>query len=44
MAEGKKLGHVVVGVRDPLRSSKSYTEVLCRELVTVLNEMQMVIF
>src|SRR2546430_15729938 len=41
MAKIKKVGHVVLGVREPLRSIKFYTEVLGMELVNVLEEMQM---
>jgi catechol 2,3-dioxygenase len=41
MARIKKVGHVVLGVRDPARSVKFYTEVLGMELVNVLDEMQM---
>jgi catechol 2,3-dioxygenase len=41
MAKIKKVGHVVLGVRDPQRSIKFYTEVLGMELVNVLEEMQM---
>jgi catechol 2,3-dioxygenase len=41
MAKIKKVGHVVLGVRDPARSVKFYTEVLGMELVKVLDEMQM---
>jgi len=44
MARIKKVGHVVLGVRDPARSVKFYTEVLGMELVTVLDEMQMAFF
>src|SRR6266567_578590 len=33
MAKIKKVGHVVLGVRDPARSVKFYTEVLGMELV-----------
>src|SRR5262245_4416426 len=41
MAKIKKVGHVVLGVRDPARSVKFYTEALGMELVNVLDEMQM---
>ena len=41
MAKIKKVGHVVLGVREPLRSIKFYTEALGMELVNVLEEMQM---
>ena len=41
MAKIKKVGHVVLGVRDPQRSIKFYTEALGMELVNVLEEMQM---
>jgi len=44
MAQIKKVGHVVLGVRDPARSVKFYTEVLGMELVKVLDEMQMAFF
>ena len=41
MAKIKKVGHVVLGVREPQRSIKFYTEALGMELVNVLEEMQM---
>ena len=41
MAKIKKVGHVVLGVRDPQRSIKFYTEALGMELVNVLEEVQM---
>src|SRR5262247_1966093 len=41
MAKINKVGHVVLGVRDPQRSIKFYTEALGMELVNVLEEMQM---
>src|SRR5437762_4864262 len=44
MAKIKKVGHVVLGVRDPARSVKFYTEVLGMELVKVLDQMQMAFF
>jgi catechol 2,3-dioxygenase len=44
MAKIKKVGHVVLGVCDPARSVKFYTEVLGMELVKVLAEMQMAFF
>src|ERR671935_217285 len=44
MAKIKKVGHVVLGVRDPQRSVKFYTEALGMELVNVLDEMQMAFF
>ena len=44
MAKIKKVGHVVLGVRDPQRSIKFYTEVLGMELVNVLEEMHMAFF
>src|SRR5215831_780549 len=44
MARIKKVGHVVLGVRDPARSIKFYTEALGMELVKVLDEMQMAFF
>jgi catechol 2,3-dioxygenase-like lactoylglutathione lyase family enzyme len=40
----KKVGHVVLGVRDPQKSIAFYTEVLGMELVNVLDEMQMAFF
>lgn len=44
MAKIKRVGHVVLGVRDPQKSIKFYTEVLGMELVNVLEEMQMAFF
>ena len=44
MARIKKVGHVVLGVRDPKRSIAFYTEVLGMELVKFLDEMQMAFF
>ena len=44
MAKIKKVGHVVLGVRDTAKSIKFYTEVLGMELVNVLEEMQMAFF
>jgi catechol 2,3-dioxygenase len=44
MAKIKKVGHVVLGVRDPQRSIKFYTEALGMELVNVFEEMQMAFF
>jgi catechol 2,3-dioxygenase-like lactoylglutathione lyase family enzyme len=44
MAKIKKVGHVVLGVRDPQRSIRFYTEALGMELVNVLEEMQMAFF
>src|SRR5919201_1376838 len=44
MAKIKKVGHVVLGVRDPQRSIQFYTETLGMELVNVLEEMQMAFF
>jgi catechol 2,3-dioxygenase-like lactoylglutathione lyase family enzyme len=41
MAKIKRVGHVVLGVRDPQRSIKFYTEALGMELVNVLEGMQM---
>ena len=41
MAKIKRVGHVVLGVRDPQKSIKFYTEALGMELVNVLEEMQM---
>lgn len=39
-----RAGHVVLGVRDPQRSIKFYTEALDMELVTFLEDMQMAFF
>lgn len=44
MAKVKKVGHVVLGVRDPQRSIKFYTEALGMELVNFFDEMQMAFF
>ena len=44
MAKIKRVGHVVLGVRDPQRSIKFYTEALGMELVQSLDEMQMAFF
>jgi catechol 2,3-dioxygenase len=44
MTKIKRVGHVVLGVRDPQRAIKFYTEVLGMELVNVLEEMQMAFF
>ena len=44
MAKIRKVGHVVLGVRDPQRSIKFYTETLGMELVKFLDEMQMAFF
>ncbi len=44
MAKIKKVGHVVLGVRDPRRSIEFYTRVLGMELVQFLDEMQMAFF
>ncbi|HXJ82654.1 MAG TPA: VOC family protein [Candidatus Methylomirabilis sp.] len=44
MAKIKKVGHVVLGVRDPERSIKFYTGALGMELVKFLGEMQMAFF
>jgi catechol 2,3-dioxygenase len=44
MAKIKKVGHVVLGVRDLERSVKFYTEVLGMELVNVLDGMQIAFF
>ena len=41
MAKIKRVGHVVLGVRDPQKSIKFYTEALGMELVNLLEEMQM---
>ena len=40
----KKVGHVVLGVRDPQRSIEFYTQALGMELVTKLEDMQMAFF
>ena len=44
MAKIKKVGHVVLGVRDPQRSITFYTEALAMEVVNVIEEMQMAFF
>src|ERR671922_117005 len=44
MAKIKKVGHVVLGVRDPQRSITFYTGALGMELVNVLEEIQMAFF
>jgi len=44
MAKIKRVGHVVLGVRDPERSIAFYTEALGMELVKFLDEMQMAFF
>jgi catechol 2,3-dioxygenase len=44
MTKIKKVGHVVLGVRDPKRSIAFYTEALGMELVKFLDEMQMAFF
>ncbi len=44
MARIKKVGHVVLGVRDPQRSIKFYTEALGMECVNLLDDMQMAFF
>jgi catechol 2,3-dioxygenase len=44
MAKIKRVGHVVLGVRDPKRSISFYTEALGMELVKFLDEMQMAFF
>ena len=44
MAKIKKVGHVVLGVRDPQRSITFYTEALGMELVQFLDDMQMAFF
>jgi catechol 2,3-dioxygenase len=41
MARVKKVGHVVLGVRDPQRSVKFYTEALGMECVGFIEDMQM---
>ena len=44
MAAIKKVGHVVLGVRDPQRSIGFYTDVLGMECVSFLDDMQMAFF
>ena len=44
MAKIKGVGHVVLGVRDPARSIKFYTEALGMELVKFLEDLQMAFF
>jgi catechol 2,3-dioxygenase len=44
MASIKKVGHVVLGVRDPQRSIDFYTQSLGMELVTQLDQMGMAFF
>ena len=44
MAKIKKVGHVVLGVRDPQKSIKFYTEGLGMECVNLLEDMQMAFF
>lgn len=44
MTKIRKVGHVVLGVRDPKRSIAFYTEALGMELVKFLDEMQMAFF
>jgi catechol 2,3-dioxygenase len=44
MAKIKKVGHVVLGVRNPERSIAFYTGALGMELVKFLDEMQMAFF
>ena len=44
MAKIKKVGHVVLGVRDSYRSSTFYTEALGMEVVNIIEEMQMAFF
>jgi catechol 2,3-dioxygenase len=44
MTKIKRVGHVVLGVRDPKRSIAFYTEALGMELVKFLDEMQMAFF
>jgi len=41
MAKVKKVGHVVLGVRDPQRSIKFYTEALGMDCVGFVEDMQM---
>jgi catechol 2,3-dioxygenase len=44
MAKIRKVGHVVLGVRDPERSIKFYTEALGMECVNKFEDMQMAFF
>jgi catechol 2,3-dioxygenase len=44
LATIRKVGHVVLGVRDPQRAIRFYTEALGMELVKFLDEMQMAFF
>jgi catechol 2,3-dioxygenase len=44
MAAIKKVGHVVLGVRDPQRSIDFYTNAIGMELVTRIDDMQMAFF
>jgi catechol 2,3-dioxygenase len=44
MAKIKKVGHVVLGVREPQRSITFYTKALGMEVVNVIEEMQMAFF
>ena len=44
MARIRKVGHVVLGVRDPERSIKFYTEALGMECVNKFEDMQMAFF
>lgn len=44
MASIRKVGHVVLGVRDPQRSIKFYTEALGMECVNLFEDMQMAFF
>src|SRR5262249_18584105 len=44
VAKIRRVGHVVLGVRDPQRSIEFYTKALGMELVQFLGEMQMAFF
>jgi catechol 2,3-dioxygenase-like lactoylglutathione lyase family enzyme len=44
LARIRKVGHVVLGVRDPERSMKFYTEALGMECVNKFEDMQMAFF
>jgi len=44
MAQIKRVGHVVLGVRDPQKAITFYTQALGMELVKFLDEMQMAFF
>jgi catechol 2,3-dioxygenase len=44
MAQIKRVGHVVLGVRDPQKAITFYTQALGMEMVKFLDEMQMAFF